>query len=285
MMLSVYETVRALDDFWKKNGKCSILQPYTSEIGAATLHPYTVLHTLIKSNWNIAYFQPSIRPFDGRYGKSSMRLYQHHQYQVILKPSPDNFCSLYRESLKSLGLKDQEIRFIPDNWRNPSVGASGVGWEVWCNAQEISQITYMQQIGGIECSDGIPGEIAYGLERLCMAIQGVDKVGDLVWDTGIKYSELFEKNEYNMSKFALENSPVELLMKAMEEILALSSTLIMQNLPFAAYDNCLKASHILNLIDARGAISATQRADYILNIRKLVQGCCKKLINENNISK
>jgi glycyl-tRNA synthetase alpha chain len=277
--LSFQAMIMALQDFWIKNG-CIILQPYHTEVGAGTLHPDTVLGALGPKPWNVAYVQPSTRPKDGRYGENPNRLQHYYQFQVILKPSPDNIQDLYLESMKAIGVDPMEhdIRFVEDDWENPTVGAWGLGWEVWCDGMEVSQFTYMQQVGGIDCSP-IPGELTYGLERICMYIQGVESVYDIRWnDDGVLYGDVFKQNEREFSAYNLEYADTEILFRHFEDYEKQCMALIEKNLPLPAYDYALKASHHLNLLDARGVISVTERAAYIGRVRDLAKACCEKYV-------
>lgn len=276
---SFQEIIFTLNQFWAEQG-CVILQPYHTEVGAGTLHPATVLRALGSKPWNVAYVQPSMRPKDGRYGENPNRLQHYYQYQVILKPSPDNIQDLYLESLAKLGIdaKIHDIRFVEDDWENPTVGAWGLGWEVWCDGMEVSQFTYMQQVGGIDCSI-IPGELTYGLERLAMYIQGVESVYDLDWNgKGVTYGEVFLQQEREFSAYNLEYANTEVLMRHFEDAEKECHALLEQNLPLPAYDQALKSSHLLNLLDARGVIGVTERAAYIGRVRALAKGACEKWV-------
>ena len=267
----------ALQQFWAKQ-KCVIMQPYTTEVGAGTLCPATTLRALGSKPWNVAYVQPSIRPGDGRYGDNPNRVYQHHQFQVILKPSPENIQDLYLQSIKEIGIDPlkHDIRFVEDDWENPSIGAWGLGWEVWCDGMEVTQFTYMQQVGGLECNP-IPGELTYGLERLIMYIQGVENVYDLDWNgAGVTYGDIFKQNEREFSAFALEYSDTDMLFRHFGEVEASCLALVEKDLPLPAYDYCLKGSHLLNLLDARGVIGVTERAAYLGRVRNLAKACCQK---------
>ncbi|ACT69703.1 glycine--tRNA ligase subunit alpha [Neorickettsia risticii] len=278
---SFYSLIKKLEEYWSGYG-CSILLPYTSELGAATLHPATIFSSISAKDAKIAYVQPVIRPADGRYGKNPNRLYQHHQYQVLIKPSPDNLQDLYLDSLKHVGIdiRNHDIRFVEDDWENPSVGAWGMGWEVWCDGMEISQFTYMQQVGGVALSS-IPGELAYGLERIAMYMQDVDNVGNLLYskDT-VKYMEVYGENERQFSIAALESYEYELLLSQFNDNAAQAKIFIERKLPLVAYDHCVKTSHILNLMDSRGFISVSERAKYILDIRGLVKQCCELFVEQ-----
>ena len=263
-----------LQQFWANNN-CLILQPIDMEVGAGTFHPATVLKALGKKSWNAAYVQPCRRPTDGRYGLNPNRLQHYYQFQTILKPSPDNIQELYLESLRFLGIdsKKNDIRFVEDDWESPTLGAWGLGWEVWCNGMEVSQFTYFQQVGGIDCSP-ITGELTYGLERLAMYIQGIDNVYDLAWDSnGIKYGDVFLQNEKEQSTYNFEKSNPAVLIKNFQELENLNTKLVKDNLVLPAYEQCIKASHIFNLIDASGVIGVNERADYIGRDRSMVKSC------------
>ncbi len=263
-----------LQQFWANNN-CLILQPIDMEVGAGTFHPATVLKALGKKSWNAAYVQPCRRPTDGRYGLNPNRLQHYYQFQTILKPSPDNIQELYLESLRFLGIdsKKNDIRFVEDDWESPTLGAWGLGWEVWCNGMEVSQFTYFQQVGGIDCFP-ITGELTYGLERLAMYIQGIDNVYDLAWDSnGIKYGDVFLQNEKEQSTYNFEKSNPAVLIKNFQELENLNTKLVKDNLVLPAYEQCIKASHIFNLIDASGVIGVNERADYIGRVRSMVKSC------------
>ena len=272
------EMMMALQRFWVDQG-CVILQPYHTEVGAGTLHPATVLRVLGDKAWNVAYVQPSIRPKDGRYGENPNRLQHYYQYQVILKPSPENLQDLYLESLKVIGvdLMKHDIRFVEDDWENPTVGAWGLGWEVWCDGMEVSQFTYMQQVGGIDCFP-VAGELTYGLERIAMYLQGVESVYDIRWNDKMTYGDIFKQNEREFSAFNLEYADTEILFRHFNDVEKQCLELLDKNLPLPAYDHCLKASHFLNLLDARGVIGVTERASYIGRVRNLAKSCCEKWV-------
>ncbi len=277
--LAFQDMITALQAFWSGHG-CTILQPFHTEVGAGTLHPATVLRTLTDSPWNVAYVQPSIRPKDGRYGDNPNRLQHYYQYQVILKPSPDNFQELYLDSLRAIGVDmlAHDIRFVEDDWENPTVGAWGLGWEVWCDGMEVSQFTYMQQVGGMDCFP-IPGELTYGLERLAMYIQGVDNVYDLRWnEQGVTYGDIFKQNEREYSAYNLEHANTDYLFERFKELEKECLLLVDKKLPLPAYDQCLKASHCLNMLDARGVIGVTERASYIGRVRTLAKACCESWV-------
>jgi len=269
-----------LQQFWAKNN-CLILQPIDMEVGAGTFHPATFLKALGKKPWKAAYVQPCRRPTDGRYGLNPNRLQHYYQFQTILKPSPDNIQELYLQSLNTLGIdsKKNDIRFVEDDWESPTLGAWGLGWEVWCNGMEVSQFTYFQQVGGVDCSP-ITGELTYGLERLAMYIQGIDNVYDLAWDNnGTKYGEVFLQNEKEQSVYNFEKSTPLVLINNFKELENLNSKLIQDKLVLPAYEQCIKASHIFNLIDASGVIGVNERADYIGRVRAMVKSCADLYIN------
>ena len=271
---SFQSIIMKLQHFWSDQG-CIILQPLDMEVGAGTFHPATVLRALGKNSWNAAYVQPCRRPTDGRYGLNPNRLQHYYQFQTVLKPSPENIQQLYLDSLNHLGInsKNNDIRFVEDDWESPTLGAWGLGWEVWCNGMEVSQFTYFQQVGGIDCFP-ITGELTYGLERLAMYIQGVDNVYDLAWNSeGIKYGDVFLQNEKEQSTYNFEKSNPNILIKNFEELELLSTKLIEDNLVLPAYEQCIKASHIFNLIDASGVIGVNERADYIGRVRAMVKAC------------
>ncbi len=270
---SFQETILNLQKFWSKKG-CIVLQPYDIEIGAGTFHPATTLRSLGPKPWKTAYVQPSRRPTDGRYGKNPNRLQHYYQFQVLIKPSPKNIKKLYLNSLASIGIKHQEhdIRFVEDDWESPTLGAAGLGWEVWCDGMEITQFTYFQQMAGIECNP-ISVELTYGLERLCMFTQQKKNVFDLVWNNeGILYNDVFYQAENEFSKYNFEIANTDNLFKIFDMVESESKNLTLNKLSLPAYDQCLKASHIFNILDARGVISVAQRAEYIGRIRDLVKG-------------
>ena len=269
-----------LQQFWAKNN-CLILQPIDMEVGAGTFHPATFLKALGSSPWKAAYVQPCRRPTDGRYGLNPNRLQHYYQFQTVLKPSPDNIQELYLQSLSFLGIDStqNDIRFVEDDWESPTLGAWGLGWEVWCNGMEVSQFTYFQQVGGIDCYP-ITGELTYGLERLAMYIQGVDNVYDLAWDNnGTKYSEVFLQNEKEQSVYNFEKSNPSVLILNFKELENLNNKLVQDKLVLPAYEQCIKASHIFNLIDASGVIGVNERADYIGRVRAMVKSCADLYIN------
>ncbi len=258
-----------LQDYWDRQG-CALLQPYDMEVGAGTSHTATFLRALGPEPWRAAYVQPSRRPKDGRYGENPNRLHQHHQFQVVLKPSPTEILDLYLGSLAALGLdlKTNDVRLVEDDWENPTLGAWGLGWEVWLNGMEITQFTYFQQVGGLDCNP-ITGEITYGLERLMMALQDVESVYDLRYGEGISYRDVFFQNEVEQSKYAFDASNVPKLFDQFAFFEAEARRLLEAKLPLPGYEMILKAGHTFNLLDARGAISVTERAGYIGRIRTL----------------
>ncbi|MCX4026867.1 glycine--tRNA ligase subunit alpha [Endozoicomonas sp. SM1973] len=267
--------ILALQDYWAKQG-CVVLQPLDMEVGAGTFHPATFLRSIGPERWSAAYVQPSRRPTDGRYGQNPNRLQHYYQFQVVIKPSPKNFQALYLGSLNAIGVDSNihDIRFVEDNWESPTLGAWGLGWEVWLNGMEISQFTYFQQAGGIECYP-VTGEITYGLERLAMYIQNVDRVYDLVWTDGplgkVTYGDVFLQNEVEMSTYNFEKADTATLFQHFDFYEAESKRMIEDNLPLPAYEFVLKASHTFNLLDARHAISVTERQRYILRVRTLAR--------------
>jgi glycyl-tRNA synthetase alpha chain len=287
-MLTFQQIILKLQDYWDAQG-CALLQPYDMEVGAGTSHTATFLRAIGPEPWRAAYVQPSRRPKDGRYGENPNRLQHYYQYQVVLKPAPSNILELYLGSLEALGfdLKQNDIRFVEDDWENPTLGAWGLGWEVWLNGMEVTQFTYFQQVGGIDCRP-ITGEITYGLERLAMYLQGVDNVYNLVWtDTGsasghaqgetrpsagkITYGDVFKQNEVEQSTYNFEHSDAEFLFTAFNAHEKQAKHLIDAKLALPAYEQVLKAAHSFNLLDARGAISVTERAAYIGRIRNLAR--------------
>ncbi len=266
------DTIINLQKFWSKHG-CVVLQPYDMEVGAGTFHPATTLRSLGPKPWKAAYVQPSRRPTDGRYGNNPNRLQHYYQFQVIIKPSPLNIKKLYLNSLSVIGInhKEHDIRFVEDDWESPTLGAAGLGWEVWCDGMEISQFTYFQQMAGFECKP-VSVEITYGLERICMFTQQKKNVYDLVWnDEGIDYREVFHQSEKEFSAYNFEYANTENLLKIFDMHESEAKSLIEKNISLPAYDQCLKASHTFNILDARGAISVAQRAEYISRIREITK--------------
>ncbi len=265
-----------LHAYWSERD-CIILQPYDMEVGAGTFHPATTLRALGPDPWRAAYVQPSRRPADGRYGDNPNRLQHYYQYQVILKPSPPDSQELYLDSLRALGIDPMmhDIRFVEDDWESPTLGAAGLGWEVWCDGMEVSQFTYFQQVGGIECRP-VAVELTYGLERLAMYIQGVENVYDLDFNgAGVTYRDVFHQAEREFSAYNFEHASTDLLRTQFEFAERECASLLEQKLPLPAYDQCIKSSHLFNLLDARGAVSVTDRASYIGRVRALAKGCCE----------
>ena len=271
--------IAALQEYWSEQG-CVINQPLDMEVGAGTFHTATFLRAIGPENWASAYVQPSRRPTDGRYGENPNRLQHYYQFQVVMKPNPVNIQELYLESLRAMGIDTlvHDIRFVEDNWESPTLGAWGLGWEVWLNGMEVTQFTYFQQVGGIECKP-VTGEITYGLERLAMYIQGVNSIYDLVWTNGpmgtVTYGDVFHQNEVEQSAYNFEHANVDALFNTFDECEAASQHLIEQNLPLPAYEQVMKASHAFNLLDARHAISVTERQRYILRVRTLAKACAE----------
>ncbi|MEZ5539187.1 MAG: glycine--tRNA ligase subunit alpha [Pseudomonadales bacterium] len=268
--------ILALQQYWARQG-CVILQPLDMEVGAGTFHPATFLRAIGPETWNAAYVQPCRRPADGRYGENPNRLQHYYQFQVVLKPSPDNIQQLYLDSLTALGIDTtvHDVRFVEDNWESPTLGAWGLGWEVWLNGMEVTQFTYFQQVGGLECFP-VTGEITYGLERIAMYLQGVDSIFDLVWTLGpngkpVTYGDVFHQNEVEMSHFNFEEANVDFLFQCFDTYERESNRLMEKCLPLPAYEMVMKASHAFNLLDARHAISVTERQRYILRVRTLAR--------------
>ena len=271
--LSFQDIIMNLQKFWGRNG-CVILQPYDLEVGAGTFHPATTLRSLGPKPWKAAYVQPSRRPTDGRYGENPNRLQHYYQYQVIIKPSPSNIKQTYLKSLAAIGIdvKNHDIRFVEDDWESPTLGAAGLGWEVWCDGMEITQFTYFQQMAGTECKP-VSVELTYGLERICMFTQQKKNVFDLLWNNeGIEYREVFHQAEKEFSAYNFEHANTENLFKIFDMLELEAKSLIEKKISLPAYDQCLKASHLFNILDARGVISVAQRAEYISRIRDLVKG-------------
>ena len=270
---SFQDTILNLQKYWSKYG-CVILQPYDMEVGAGTFHPATTLRSLGSKPWKAAYVQPSRRPSDGRYGENPNRLQHYYQFQVIIKPSPKNIKKLYLNSLSAIGIKNQEhdIRFVEDDWESPTLGAAGLGWEVWCDGMEITQFTYFQQMAGIECKP-ISVELTYGLERICMFTQQKKNVFDLLWNNeGVLYREVFYQAEKEFSAYNFEYANTNNLFKIFDMLEDETKKMLEKKLSLPAYDQCLKASHVFNLLDSRGVISVAQRAEYISKIRDLTKG-------------
>ena len=273
---SFQDLILMLQDYWSSNG-CVILQPYDMEVGAGTFHPGTILRALGGDQWNAAYVQPSRRPTDGRFGENPNRLQHYYQFQVVLKPSPENIQDLYLNSLEYIGIDKtkHDIRFVEDDWESPTLGAWGLGWEVWCDGMEVSQFTYFQQVCGYDCRP-VTGELTYGLERLAMYVQGVDNVYELnynglIGENNISYGDVFKEAEREYSEYNFNYANVEMIMKHFSEIEIECKKLAENNLALPAYDQCIKASHLFNILDARGAISVTERQGYILRVRTLAK--------------
>ncbi len=277
--------IHALEQYWSAQG-CVIMQPLDMEVGAGTFHPATFLRAIGPESWNGAYVQPCRRPTDGRYGENPNRLQHYYQFQVVMKPSPDNIQDLYLRSLQAMGIDPEvhDIRFVEDNWESPTLGAWGLGWEVWLNGMEVTQFTYFQQAGGLECYP-VTGEITYGLERIAMYLQGVDSIYDLVWTIGpdgkkVTYGDVFHQNEVEMSTYNFEVANVGFLFEAFDQYEKESQVLVEKNLPLPAYEMVMKASHVFNLLDARHAISVTERQGYILRVRALAREAAKAYFNK-----
>jgi len=282
-LLTFQSSIFNLQNYWGKHG-CIILQPYDMEVGAGTFHPATTLRSLGPKSWKAAYVQPSRRPSDGRYGENPNRLQHYYQFQTIIKPSPDNIKKLFLNSLSAIGIdhKIHDIRFIEDDWESPTLGAAGLGWEIWCDGMEIAQFTYFQQMAGIQCNP-ISVEITYGLERICMFTQKKKNVFDLIWNSdGITYKEIFYESEKEFSKYNFDLANTKSLFVTFDILEKEAKDLLDNNLALPAYDQCLKASHVFNILDARGAISIAQRSDYISKIRDMVKGVGELWLKGNN---
>ena len=277
-MLTFQQLILRLQEYWSQQG-CALLQPYDMEVGAGTSHTATFLRALGPEPWKAAYVQPSRRPKDGRYGENPNRLQHYYQFQVVLKPAPANILELYLGSLEALGfdLKKNDVRFVEDDWENPTLGCWGLGWEVWLNGMEVTQFTYFQQVGGIDCKP-ITGEITYGLERLAMYLQGKESVYDLVYTDGLTYGDVFHQNEVEQSTYNFEHSDVDFLLNAFGAYERKSKDLMDAHLALPAYEQLLKAGHTFNLLDARGAISVTERAAYIGRIRNLARAVAQSYL-------
>ena len=274
------DTIFNLQKYWSKHG-CIILQPYDIEVGAGTFHPATTLRSLGPKPWQAAYVQPSRRPTDGRYGDNPNRLQHYYQFQVIIKPSPTNIKKLYLQSLSVIGInhKDHDIRFVEDDWESPTLGAAGLGWEVWCDGMEITQFTYFQQMAGFECKP-ISVEITYGLERICMFTQQKKNVYDLIWNNNnVEYREVFQQAEKEFSAYNFEYANTNNLFKIFDMLESEAKSLVEKKISLPAYDQCLKASHVFNILDARGVISVAQRAEYIGRIREITKSAAEIWIN------
>ena len=281
--LSFQDTIFNLQKYWSKKG-CVILQPYDLEVGAGTFHPATTLRSLGPKPWKTAYVQPSRRPTDGRYGDNPNRLQHYYQFQVLIKPSPKEIKKMYLNSLSSIGINHEEhdIRFVEDDWESPTLGAAGLGWEVWCDGMEVTQFTYFQQMAGVECKP-VSVEITYGLERLCMFIQNKKSVFDLIWnDEGITYKDVFHQSEKEFSAYNFEYANTDNLFKIFEMLEEETKLLVEKKISLPAYDQCLKCSHVFNILDARGVISVAQRAEYIARIRELTKSIGKVWIESQS---
>lgn len=278
--LSMQDIILTLQQFWAKQG-CMLMQSYDTEKGAGTMSPYTFLRAIGPEPWTVAYVEPSRRPADGRYGENPNRLYQHHQFQVIMKPSPDNIQELYLDSLRALGIDplEHDIRFVEDNWENPSMGCAGVGWEVWLDGMEITQFTYFQQVGGLEVRP-VAVEVTYGLERLSSYIQDVNSVFELEWADGVKYGDIFKEPEFEHYKYSFEESNQEMLFELFDTYEKEAKKQIENGLVHPAYDYILKCSHTFNLLDARGAVSVTERAGYLSRIRNMARMVARAFVAE-----
>ena len=281
--LSFQDTIFNLQKYWSKKG-CVILQPYDLEVGAGTFHPATTLRSLGPKPWKTAYVQPSRRPTDGRYGDNPNRLQHYYQFQVLIKPSPKEIKKMYLNSLSSIGINHEEhdIRFVEDDWESPTLGAAGLGWEVWCDGMEVTQFTYFQQMAGVECKP-VSVEITYGLERLCMFIQNKKSVFDLIWnEEGITYKDIFHQSEKEFSAYNFEYANTDNLFKIFEMLEEETKLLVEKKISLPAYDQCLKCSHVFNILDARGVISVAQRAEYIARIRELTKSIGKVWIESQS---
>ena len=280
--LSFQDMILRLHSFWSAQG-CLILQPYDMRMGAGTFHPATTLRALGPEPWKAAYVQPSRRPTDGRYGENPNRLQHYYQYQVVLKPNPPNLQELYLASLAAIGVDPllHDVRFVEDDWESPTIGAWGLGWEVWCDGMEVSQFTYFQQMGGFDCKP-VAGELTYGLERLAMYIQGVDNVYDLAFNSdGVSYGQVFLKNEQELSKYNFEIADTASLFDGFAKAEAECHRCLEADIPLAAYEQAIEASHLFNLLQARGVISVQERASYIGRVRDLAKGSCQAWIGKN----
>ena len=280
--LSFQDLILTLQHYWASEG-CVIGQPCDLPMGAGTFHPFTTLKALGPEPWRAAYVQPCRRPTDGRYGENPMRLQHYYQFQVILKPSPEDMQALYLGSLKAIGIDPElhDIRFVEDDWESPTLGAWGLGWEVWCDGMEVSQFTYFQQVGGFDCKP-VSGELTYGLERLAMFVQGVDNVYDLEYNGhGVSYGDVFLENEKEQSAYNFEHADTDTLFQDFKNNQAECEKLLAAELPLPAYEQCILASHTFNLLDARGVISVTERQAYIGRVRDMAKGCCAAWIKKN----
>ncbi|HDM37674.1 MAG TPA: glycine--tRNA ligase subunit alpha [Candidatus Omnitrophica bacterium] len=279
--MNFQDLVSKLEDYWKRYG-CIIVYPYDIEVGAGTFHTATFLRCLDKGKWNVAYIQPTRRPTDGRYGENPLRTQFYYQYQVILKPLPKDPLGLYLESLRFLGIdiKKHDLKFVEDDWSSPTLGAAGVGWEVWLDSLEITQFTYMQQVGGIDLKE-IPCEITYGIERIVMFLQNKYNLFDLKWNEDLTYGQLHKNNEKELSKYNFEDADVELYLRLFNQYEKEAQRLIECDLVIPAYECVLKISHIFNILDARGAISVTERPTFIKRVRNLASQCAKRYVDKD----
>ncbi len=280
MSMTFQDLILQLQTYWAKQG-CFLGQGYDMEVGAGTMNPQTFLRVLGPEPWKVAYVEPSRRPVDGRFGENPNRLFQHHQFQVILKPSPKNVQDLYLGSLEAIGIhsREHDIRFVEDDWESPTLGAWGLGWEVWCDGMEITQFTYFQQAGGLDCRP-VAAELTYGLERIAMYLQGINNVYELQYAPEIQYGEIFYQNEVEQSRYSFQESDPTMLFELFGKYEAECKRLLKQSLPIPAYDYCLKCSHSFNLLDARGAISVTERAGFIKRVRDVARGCAEGYLQE-----
>ncbi|WP_125981165.1 glycine--tRNA ligase subunit alpha [Loigolactobacillus iwatensis] len=278
--LNIQDMILTLQHYWGKQG-CMLMEAYDTEKGAGTMSPYTFLRAIGPEPWNAAYVEPSRRPADGRYGENPNRLYQHHQFQVVMKPSPANIQELYLDSLRALGIDPlaHDIRFVEDNWENPSMGCAGVGWEVWLDGMEVSQFTYFQVVGGLNVKP-VTSEITYGIERLASYIQDVNSVFDLEWGDGVKYGDIFKEPEFEHSKYSFEESNQDMLLQLFDMYENEAKKQIDNGLVHPAYDYILKCSHTFNLLDARGAVSVTERAGYLSRIRNMARAVARAFVAE-----
>jgi glycyl-tRNA synthetase alpha chain len=278
MPLTVQQVILSLEEYWAERGYL-LAQPYDLEVGAGTFHPATLLRCLGPEPWHVAYVQPSRRPTDGRYGENPNRVGRHFQFQVIAKPSPPDIIDLYLESLYGLGIvpREHDIRFVEDDWESPTLGAWGLGWEVWLDGMEITQFTYFQQVGGFDCRP-VSAEITYGLERISMYVQNVDNIFEIAWNDEVSYGELFQQSEVEWSRYAFEEADVSLLYRMFSDLEAEAAALVSKGLLHPAYDACLKCSHVFNLLDARGAISVTERTGFITRVRALARACASEFL-------
>lgn len=284
-MITFQQIIFTLQQYWSQQG-CALLQSYDMEVGAGTSHPSTFLRAIGPEPWRAAYVQPSRRPKDGRYGENPNRMQHYYQFQVVLKPAPEDILDLYLGSLVALGLdlKQNDVRFVEDDWENPTLGAWGLGWEVWLNGMEVTQFTYFQQVGGIEVNP-VPVEITYGLERIAMYVQGVNSVYDIVWSylpdgTPMTYGNVFLENEREFSAYNFEVANIDMMRQKFDDYEAECHSCLDRKLPLPAYDCVMKCSHAFNILDARGALSAVERANYILRVRAVAKACCESYLAE-----